>query len=368
MRKYQLLLIAAVVTEMCLNPLAAQDPRSASLSPTSRRMAQAEDQGIPSSLSGPTLGFVLDEAAMGVRPILGVPGASHLGDLLDLGLNVRSLVASPRQGYALATGGEDRAVVELREADGTLSMAGLPGVAPGPDWIVLSPRGTAAALYYGESNRVQIVSGLPGQPSVVYDVDLSVPGFRPGAMAVSDDAKAILLAPAEGNAGAVFRAAPGEELRFVWSFRRVAVMEFMSLSHDALVADGEANALYLLRDTGEAMQAVLLAGEGDGISSPKSVAAAEDASRVVVASDLTKDLVVVDPAGGPSLKLACDCAPTGLSRLQGNAVFRLTELSSDRMWVLDGDSPEPRLVFVSPAWEGISEAPLPEPQQGGLEQ
>jgi DNA-binding beta-propeller fold protein YncE len=297
-----------------------------------------------------------------------VPGASQLGDLLDLGLDIRSLVASPRQGYALATSGENRTVIELKEADGKPAARELPGVAPGPDRIVMSPRGTAAAFYYADANKVHIISGLPDRPAAVFSVDLPVSGSFAGAMAVSDDGVAVLIAPAEGMAGGVFRATPGEPLRLVWSFRRAAAMDFLPLSHDALVADGEENALYLLRDTGESAQAVWLAGEQDGISGPRSVAAADDGSRAVVASGLSRSLVVVDLAGGPPLKLACDCAPAELSRLQGNAVFRLTGFSSERLWVLDADGPEPRLVFVSPPPEVASVSPRPEAVERGQEQ
>jgi len=47
--------------------------------------------------------------------------------------------------------------------------------------------------------------------------------------------------------------------------------------------------------------------------------------------------------------LSCQCTPTGLDRLAGTDVFRLTEPSTGPMWVLDAGAHQSRIVFVPPA-------------------
>jgi len=54
-----------------------------------------------SQIRGPQLGYVFDESQGILRPILGVPGASRLGDSLSLGVSLTLAEISPKQDYAL---------------------------------------------------------------------------------------------------------------------------------------------------------------------------------------------------------------------------------------------------------------------------
>jgi hypothetical protein len=354
MNQPRLLLKLMVVASMGLCPSLAQERPIPlpGLRTVPRPIAPPQDRQMPASLGGPTLGFILDNPSNGIRPILGLPGASHFGELLGGGLMIRSFAASPRQGYILATTGEDRAPVLIREAGSELSIRTPEGMAAGVDRLVLSPRGTAAALYYRDANRVSVISGLPAQAAPAGEFDLSVLRGAPGPMAVSDDGKMLLIASAGADSGVLYLASNGEAPRPVWNLRNVAAVEFIGLTDNALVADGEENRLYLFREVGGSLQVSLLADEKDGIASPRAVAASEDGRRAIVASDLSRSVVVIDLDGGPPRALTCSCTPVALNRLQGNAVFQLTEYSSEPMWVLDGDAAEPRLVFVPPASEG----------------
>src|SRR5712692_8145017 len=56
----------------------------------------------PPRVKGPVLGYVWDQGSSGLRPILGIPGSSTLGPLLDLGVSIRLAEISPAQDYALA--------------------------------------------------------------------------------------------------------------------------------------------------------------------------------------------------------------------------------------------------------------------------
>src|SRR5215831_9744405 len=50
----------------------------------------------PARLSGPVIGFVFDGSARALRPILGIPGASLVGNPLDVGFALESGFVAPR--------------------------------------------------------------------------------------------------------------------------------------------------------------------------------------------------------------------------------------------------------------------------------
>jgi hypothetical protein len=304
-------------------------------------------------LSSPTLGFVFDEAMGRIRPIFGVTGASKLGEPLEMDFEIHAAEVSPRQDYILALVGNNREVVQIRISRGMASVRTLLPIAPAPDKIVLSPRGTAGAVYYRSSGKVQIITGLPDEPVLHSEVDLSALVLAPGVIAVSDDGQALLMTPVEDGVGRLYLAAPGGDVRPIFALRRVSAIEFLAQSHDAVIADSEENKVYLLRGTGGPEQLLVLAEEKDGVMVPRAVAVASDGRQVVVLNEQSKGLVIVSLDGATPAKLACDCVATGLFRLEGNAVFRLTGLSAGPAWVYDGDGAQPRVVFVPPASERL---------------
>ena len=148
----------------------------------------------PQRVGGPVVGFVLDKAE-GVRPILGIPGAATLGQPVLPAAGFDSIVLSPQRDYALAlTEGEQRLVL-LRSLSVSPAAARL-DVPPGASRIVLSPAGDAAALYYRDARRVEVLTGLPDSPSVAWSLDLPDLGAGLAALVVSDGGSAILVATA----------------------------------------------------------------------------------------------------------------------------------------------------------------------------
>jgi hypothetical protein len=44
--------------------------------------------------------------------------------------------------------------------------------------------------------------------------------------------------------------------------------------------------------------------------------------------------------------IECDCSATNIERLAGRDVFRLTGLDAPSIAIYDGDSDEPRIVYI----------------------
>ncbi len=298
------------------------------------------------SLQGPQLGLMFDSAKGALRPILGIAGASTLGSPFDLGdLTIADAIVAPNQNYALAIAGSDHGVRLIRFGVGNaLQVSGLAGAAPGPDRMMISPAGTAAAFYYAATRRIATVGGLPLSPRVTADIHLSTV-LSPLFLAVSDDGGAALAAMEH----TVYAVTEKGEIPVASSLGRVSAVAFVA-SRDALIADGATNQIYLVRDTTGSESSRVLAGPADAISNPVAVAASADGRRAFVANAKTKTITILDLSGeGKPAAISCACQPSGLQRMGDGGLFRVTEFSARPIWLLDaGLQREPRMVFVPP--------------------
>src|SRR5208282_3563772 len=94
----------------------------------------------------------------------------------------------------------------------------------------------------------------------------------------------------------------------------------------ALVADSGRNQIYRIRGIGGGIETDAIAGPHDGINGPVAIAVSRDNSRAFVANGKGKTLATIQLTAQPTVShVACGFAPTGLARLAGNEVFRLTE-------------------------------------------
>src|SRR5688572_25762997 len=153
-----------------------------------------------SQIRGPRLGYVFDQSQGILRPILGVPGASRLGDPLNLEVSLTLAEISPKQDYGLGiTQGEGKLVlVTFGEGDQASSVQAIESLGPGASHITLSGEGRSAAVLFPESQSLRILSGLPEKPELAGEVDLRLVGF-PEAVALDDDGKLVILSVSENQ-------------------------------------------------------------------------------------------------------------------------------------------------------------------------
>jgi hypothetical protein len=203
---------------------------------------------------------------------------------------------------------------------------------------------------------MQLITGLPRAYSIVSEVDLSNLAGAVGPMAVSDDANAALFFISEGESGSVYSIAAGGELKWISAADEVSAISFLTGLQDALIADRRANAVLFVRDAAGAAGKTLLAGEQDGILNPVAAQISDDHRRVFVANSGSATVSVLDLTGGPMTQIPCSRFPSGMYRLTGSSVFRLTEFSEAPLLLLDGGADEPRIFFIPPPGEAHPEA------------
>jgi len=310
--------------------------------------AQAQSS---SAFSGYTLGFVFDTRISALRPLSGIPGAAFLGTALDAGGPVRNAYVAPRQNYAIALTDNGVVVVQL------VSGADPPVVTPlGIDsaaavMVALSPNGAAVALYSPNEALIRIVTGLPGAPVLARSVPAGAVSGAIRLLAISNDA-AVLIAVTHDTTSdstspdAVALLDNDGNPRTLTNSPHPSALLFLGDSHDVLIADDSADTLSLIQGLPDAGSSTVLADASSGISGPVGLNTASS-GNVVVANGRAANILVLDPSGTQIGTYPCLIAPTGLSRLNGNAVFLLNVISNDDpLWLFDGDSSTPRVMFV----------------------
>lgn len=288
--------------------------------------------GQQSQISGPVSGYVFDSAAHGLRPILGIPGASLLGDPVDFGLQVASVSIAPRQDTALVTAA-DGTLHLFRTQSGAPVDLNLNGLANSPDRVAFSPSGSAAALYAGGS--IQIISGLPDSAALA--ATLSLP-TAPDALALSDDG-AVLLA-ASGNTVELFAGAADQGA--LATTAGPALIAFAPSGHDAAVVDRAGAGIVLFHNLGGAADSQNLAPVDDTIQSGSALAFSTDGAQLLLASG--QSVATFDLAAGARGAIPCGCTPSTLARM--GDLFRLTELSQEPLWLLDARPATAGVTFV----------------------
>ena len=306
------------------------------------------------SLSGPVAGFIYDSPGRALRPIQGVPGASLIGDPLNLGLDLTAAYVSPRQDSAFVVSA-DGVLHFFRLASTGPVETSLGGVSFIPQRVVFSPSGHAAALF--TLGKVQVFQGLPGAPALAGAITLPSTGGRqpspapagrsrqrtPTAadFAISDDGVYLLtvsggsvrllsvngenrsLVPAGADAGALVAFAPG--------------------GHDAAVFDPAAG-LLLIRDASGAASPQTIAQPDDSLASAAGIGFSQDGAKLYVASAAAHGVVIFDLSASSRSTIACDCTPATLAPM--GSLFRLNEFGSGPLWLLDAGATSPRIVFV----------------------
>jgi len=296
--------------------------------------------GQQKQVAGPVAGYVFDGAAL--RPIAGVPGGATLGEALDVGLAASGAVVSPHLDSAVVTA-SDGALHLFRLSGQRATEVSWNGEPHGPAQVVYSPSGMAAAIY--ASGRVQVFSGLPNAPVLVFTSEFGPQApergrqptsAAPQAMAVSDDG-AWLLAVSEGRVRLL--GSSGSSRVLLEGARGIGVA-FAPGNHAAAILSA-GQWLEILSDVSTGASQVTAATD---LAETVGLAFSADGKLVLAASRNSRSATIFDLAGHRTDTLDCACAPTGVARM-GNLV-RLTDAGSGPVWLVDMSATLARLVFV----------------------
>lgn len=279
------------------------------------------------SFSPPVLGYVFDERASSIHAVMGVSGAAWLNPAFAWpGAEPR---IAPGRSFALVSQDGLRLI---RWDSGALVAQRLSEPVEGAAKIVFSPSGGTAAIQWTAARRIEVWSGLPDRASRQWSVEIELP-------------EAVLAAVAGDGSGAVLL--DGSAALWLNSAGAIQPLSAGSGVRAAVFRPGSRDLLLISNNGGDAL---LLAG-GQTVSgrfdAADFAAFSADGRSLILASQETGDVTMVDLATGAKNTVACQCRPDGLFPLSGNAVFRLSEAVKGGFPVFDGDSPEPRITFAA---------------------
>ncbi len=290
------------------------------------------------SLHLPVLGHLFDAASGALRTIEGFPGAAMADASLPAQLRWRQAHIAPSQQYALAVPEQDsRLWLVPLGASPSLSRA-MDEIAPLPREVVFSPSGALALVV--SDDILQLMTGLPDRPTKGRSMPVSALGETPGFLALAEDGTVAMT----GNPARLID--PAGQILPLPVDGAVTAFSFQPGSAGALVVIAGQRRVIWLRHPGLYPEA-LEWGEADGIRNPVAAELSGDRRRLFVLED-GGSLLVIDTSGESStMRLACECVPNGLVRLNGEDVFLLNgspNWPSRTLRVLDGA--RLRIVFV----------------------
>ncbi|MGH9631067.1 MAG: hypothetical protein ACRD7E_22395 [Bryobacteraceae bacterium] len=301
------------------------------------------------NLSGPVAGFVLDSAAGSLRPILGTPGSTTLGQPVESPFRFRLAVFPRGQKYALAAAEGQPFLMRInldRPSDAPLMINGADAQV---DALSLSAGGDVAALYRKSDRSLQILSGLNTSPQAGARLDAAMIPGDVKSLAISEDGRLVLIGIVHESGGSVWgMGTEGEPPRMLMRVSEPSALAFVPGTYDALIADAGGNAVHLLRNAAGNGLPVVLADASSGVAEPAAVLASADGSRAFIANTGTRSVLIAHLSGTSSTIHSCDCAPSALQPLRSPSAFLLTSLSSGKLWLLDAYESEPRIFFVPP--------------------
>lgn len=299
-------------------------------------------------VSGPTLGYVAENGQ--IRPIFGIAPAAAIGGAIDPGRAVALASVSPNQSFVLATAADTGELLLIIPGSGTTVVT---GVATGPDEIFMSPSGTAAALWFGSVDHVQVVSGLPGSPSV-RTIDTTFLETPPIALAVSDDGQWVAGAWNDG----VYAFGPEGQVTRLPLIGSVTALAFFHGRADLAAATYTQVSTVANIDGSQQVSTIFSApavelpgpspkrapAQGPGSTPGANYIAVSFDNRQIVVADALGSVSAFDPASGAAARSTCGCSPSGVFGL-GGSVFRLTGAESGALKIYDASTGD---VFVAP--------------------
>ena len=291
--------------------------------------------GVFAQIHAPVTGYLFDNGAGSLRAVRGIPGAAVLDAGIDVQMTIDRAAVSPNQDYSFLVSDETLFILKFGDRSEPRPLL------QAPNRIALSPSGSAAALLYTESRVMRIVTGLPDRFQMLREFAIDDSFDLSQTMAVSDQGDAVLGTDFYSREGAI---SP------LMGIGKTSAAVFIKNRSDLIVVDGAFNQIVRFTAPAHGTSRIIIAEEGDGVLDPIGVGASLDGRRVF-ASMGSGTIISADLTSGQLTTMLCNCRPSTMQQLKGNAVFRLTDIEYSGILILDGDADEPRIVTTPASFQ-----------------
>jgi hypothetical protein len=274
-------------------------------------------------LAGPVSGFLFDPQLRAVRPIMGVLGASYLGEAVVPDVDYASV--SPDGRFAIAVRGGS-AILIRGLGEGRLESVELEG-ASGVTRAAWSADSAAVALW-SDAGDVEAWSELTAAPRRTLSA-----GLGPlAAVAVAAGGRAVVAA---SKTGAILLASEGAAVRQMLELERPTALALAG--NRLFVADAARNEILAIGNYLDGGDAQMFAGAARGVEDPSALAISPDQKSLLVAGRSARSLTAYSLATSEALAVAAlDFEPTRLEAFSGSLFALTSGGDSGPFQVLDG--------------------------------
>jgi hypothetical protein len=310
------------------------------------RLSSTQEERRVATAGAAILGYMPGPGPAQVRAIFGTAHTPRLGEQMVVPDGAKRLYLPPRQQYALLEQSSDepvaiwllhRSIANQRAVD----VLAVKGAMAHPDLVAFSPRGDAAVLYSQADARLQVVSGLPGQPSLSRQLSTAALG-TPSQIAITDDAALVVADLADR--GMAFSLNGAAWLPLATGYTPQA-WTFIPNSHSLAISDAAQRTILLLPDAAEGSSAFHVLAQN---ASADRLAAAKDGSQLAAANPSAGQIWTID------LK-------TGIvTPIEGFAKVDTLSLARDGFTVLLSASPRVSLLKLTGSGDFPGSAAHPE--------
>jgi DNA-binding beta-propeller fold protein YncE len=295
--------------------------------------ARAED----SQFARPKIGFVFDNASRKILTLSGIPGAALVTSPVALDFEVDRALVSSTLSFAIASAPDAPNLKFIRLPESGPVVTSIPDSLGMFDLGSLSRGGKAAIVYQSACRCVQVFSGLPDAPQLARTLTLAQDDSVVQAIAVTDDAAKFAIATRNGYSGEI--AIHTADARSV----NPVPADALSFSPDGAslaFADALQKTVSVLRDG----NLIPIATGQNGIDSPAAIAYAS-AGKIVVADRGSKvHVIAIDNAQVVSID--CPCRPSALQPTSVENTFRISEIDSGSLWIVQLTDESARAMFI----------------------
>ncbi|MGA2741654.1 MAG: hypothetical protein ABSG65_29980 [Bryobacteraceae bacterium] len=302
------------------------------------------------AVAGPVTGFIFDPQTGAVRPMMGIPGAAYLGQVVAAGLNTASVAPDGSAALAVQQLGRLVLFTGLRGTNPPVVL-NIPGAIAAADhfaWAGGSSASGTAAVYSSRTGRAQILTNLTQSPVAAAPIDLS--GLPGRVTALAFDGQRLIVGVASNEAGGIYLASASSGIQRI---AHAVSPSAIDLSGSSLYfADNQAQQIWQVQSYAATPAAVLFAN-GSGINSPAGLQVSADGQRLYAANAGSRTLAVYDIASRSEVQsLDLGFTPTRLDLFGDSLTFLLNGAGPGPLYVVRDGAPGKAAVYFVPAGPG----------------
>lgn len=287
-------------------------------------LATAQSTGF----QGPISGFVYNHDSRSVRPLLGVPGATHIGSPLLADVDFASTAPGSDSAFVIRAG---RSIFMRGVAGPQPVEYPIDGLLAAVDRVVWTPDGSAALLYSSSTNQLQRVRLSNTAPAADPPLDLS-PWGPPAALAIDPAGRQIAFGVPQSG---IYLFSAGQSPALLSPAAQPAAAAFDSNGQNLYVIDLDQQQILKIESGSVSVLASVAQPDGSA-ASPVGLAVSGDGRYVFFADNAAKAIRVYETSSGNlAATLPLDFTPT-----------RFEALSAAPTILLNGDNPTEWLLVV----------------------